>query len=177
MTLEDREEILREISAHIRDANEQTSAPVETILARLGSPAELAAQYRDGILIRRASGSLSPVRLMRAALRLATKGVFGVVVCFVGTFGYAIGCGLTLSGIVKPILPANTGVWFQDGHFVSSGTLFPAPTPPAHEVLGLWYVIIALTLGSLLILLTSFLIRTCLRTSRRWQSKLELHRA
>ena len=176
ISLDDREEIVREINAHIRDSAEQTGAPVDTILAQLGPPADLAAQYRDGLLIRRASRSFSPVSLMRGALRLATKGVFGVIVFFFGIFGYAIGGGLTLSGMLKPILPANTGVWVLNGHLVSSGTLFPAPAPPAHEILGMWYVIIALVLGSLMILLTSFLIRSSLRISQKWQSKLQIHR-
>ena len=173
IALEDREEILREITAHIRDATEQTGTSVDAILAQLGSPADLAAQYRDGLLMRRASRSLSPVRLMRAALRLATKGIFGVFVFFLGIFGYTVGGGLALSGMVKPLLPANTGAWFMDGHFFSSGTLFPAPPPPAHEVLGMWYITIALVLGSLTILMTSFLIRTCVRISHKWQSKLQ----
>ena len=176
IAIEDREEILREITAHIRDSAEQTGAPIDVILTRLGSPAELAAQYRASLIIRKASRSLSPMKLMRAALSLATKGIFGVVVFFLGIFGYAIGGGLAVSGMVKPILPAHTGVWLQDGHFVSSGTLFPAPPPPAYEVLGMWYIIIALILGSLTILLTSFLIRACLRISHKWQSKLQVHR-
>lgn len=178
MTVHDREEILREITAHIRDSNEQTNASIGSILARLGTPTDLAAQYREGFLIRTASRSLSPLKLMRAVLRLATKGAFGVLVFFLGVFGYAIGAGLVLSGIVKPIFPRNTGVWFEDGHFVSSGALLmPPPAPPAHEVLGMWYVVIALALGSLLILLTSFLIRTSLRTSQKWQSKLQMNGA
>ena len=175
MTLNDREEIVREISAHIRDSAEQTGASMEAILARLGSPADLAAQYRDGFLIRTASRSISPWKLMRGALRLATKGVFGVIVFFVGLFGYAMGGGMALSGMIKPILPANTGLWVRDGHVISSGTIFPAPPPPAYEVLGMWYIIIALTLGSLTMLLTSIVIRKALRMSQKWQSKLQTH--
>jgi hypothetical protein len=175
MTLKDREEIVREISAHIRDSAEQTGADVEVILARLGSAADLAAQYRDGLLIRNASRSISPLKLMRGALRLATKGVFGVFVFFVGLFGYAMGGGMALSGMIKPIFPAHTGMWIRDGRLVAFGTQFPHLGPPAHEVLGLWYVPIMLTAGSLTLLLTSFLIRTALRTSQKWQSKLQVH--
>ncbi len=172
MTLSERDEIVREISAHIRDSAEESGVSVETILARLGSAEELAAQYRDGILIRQASRSISPVKLMRGALRLATKGVSGVIVFFVGIIGYCIGGGLVLSGMLKPIFPAQTGVWFRDGHMISSGTQFYPPPPPAHEVLGIWYIPLMLTAGSLTLLATTFMIRASLRVSQRWQAKL-----
>jgi hypothetical protein len=171
LTLNDREEIVREISAHIRDAAEQSGAGVDIVLARLGPAEELAAQYRDGLLIRQASQSVSPVKLLRGALRLATKGVAGIVVFFVGILGYSMGGGLALSGLLKPILPANTGMWFQNGRFEGFGTQFPPP-PPAHDVLGMWYIPVMLTLGSLTLMLTTFLIRTSLRISQRWQAKL-----
>jgi hypothetical protein len=110
--------------------------------------------------------------LLRATLRLATKGISGIVVFFLAIFGYLMGGGLVLTGLIKPIFPANTGVWFNDNQLVSSGTLFPAPAPPAHEILGMWYIPIALMLGSLTLLLTTFLIRRSLRISQQLQSKL-----
>ncbi len=175
MTLNEREEIVREISAHIRDSEEQTGAAVEAILARLGPAADLAAQYRDGLLIRSASRSISPLKLMRGALRLATRGVFGVFVFFVGVIGYAMGGGMALSGMIKPIFPAHTGMWVRDGRLVAFGTQFPRLGPPAQEVLGLWYIPIMLTAGSLTLLLTSFIIRRALRLSQTWQAKLQVH--
>lgn len=175
MTLNEREEIVREISAHIRDSEEQTGAGVEAILARLGPAADLAAQYRDGLLIRSASRSISPLKLMRGAVRLATRGVFGVFVFFVGVIGYAMGGGMAISGMIKPIFPAHTGMWVRDGRLVAFGTQFPHLGPPAHEVLGLWYIPIMLTAGSLTLLLTSFIIRRALRLSQTWQAKLQVH--
>lgn len=171
LTQSERDEIVREISAHIRDSAEESGVSVETILAKLGSAEELAAQYRDGILIRQASRSISPLKLMRGALRLATKGVFGVIVFFVGIFGYIIGGGMVLSGMIKPILPAHTGMWLQDGHIIAFGTQFPR-IPAAHEVLGMWYIPLMLTAGSLTLLATTFVIQTSLRTSQHWQARL-----
>jgi uncharacterized membrane protein len=172
MTLGERDEIVREISSHIRDSAEESGGNVETILARLGSAEELAAQYRDGVLIRQASRSISPVKLMRGALRLATKGVSGVIVFFVGMFGYIIGGGCVLSGLLKGVFPAHTGTWFQDGRMIASGTQLYIPPSPAHEVLGMWYIPLMLTVGSLTLLATTFVIRTSLRISQRWQAKL-----
>jgi len=172
MTLSERDEIVREISAHIRDSAEESGVSVETILARLGSAEELATQYRDGILIRQASRSISPVLLLRGALRLATKGVSGMVVFFVGMVGYIAGGGFVLTGLLKGVFPAHTGTWFQDGRMIASGTQLYIPPPPAHEVLGMWYIPLMLTVGSLALLATTFVIRTSLRISQRWQAKL-----
>jgi len=172
LAIADREEIAREIGAHVRDSAEESGSTIEMVLARLGPAEALAAQYRDGLLIRQASRSISPLVLLRAALRLATKGALGIVVFFLGLFGYALGGGLALTALIKPILPANTGMWVENGHLASSGVLFPPPAPPAHEVLGLWYILFALTVGSLTLLFTTWAIRRSLRISQRWQSKL-----
>ena len=172
MTLSERDEIIREISAHIRDSAEESGASLETVLARLGPADQLAAQYSDGLLISNASRSISPLKLMRGALKLATKGVSGVIVFFVGIFGYAMGGGMVLSGMLKPILPAHTGMWIQDGRLIAFGTQFFQVGLPAHEVLGMWYIPLMLTAGSLTLLATTLVIRTSLRISQRWQAKL-----
>ena len=72
--LTERDEIVREISAHIRDSAEESGVSVETILARLGSAEELAAQYRDGILIRQRQPQHFAVTLLRGALRTRDQG-------------------------------------------------------------------------------------------------------
>jgi uncharacterized membrane protein len=174
MTLGERDEIIREIGAHIRDSVEETGASLQAVISRLGPPDQLAAEYRDGLLIRTASRSISPLKLLRGALKLATKGVFGIIVFFVGMFGYVMGGGMVLSGMIKPILPAHTGMWIRDGQLVAFGTQFFAVGPPAHEVLGMWYIPLMLTAGSLLLLATTFVIRTSLRLSQTWQAKLSL---
>jgi uncharacterized membrane protein len=172
ITLKEREEILREIETHIVDACQERGVTLDEVLMRLGPADELASEYRDGMLIRRAGGSYSPLILLRGALRLASRGLSGLVVFFVGLFGYLIGGGLVLSAMLKPVFPANTGLWIRGGHLVSSGTVFPAPAG-AHEVLGSWYIVIALTLGSLLLLATMSLIRTTLRVSKWAHIRLE----
>jgi uncharacterized membrane protein len=172
LTLAEREEILREIAAHIRDSAEESGGGVEAVLARLGPPGRLAAEYRDGLLIRQASRSFSPLRLLRGSLRLATKGFFGALVFFCAVIGYAVGGSLILSAFLKIFLPANTGVWMIGSHLAESGTLFPAPGPPAREVLGYWYIPLVLTAGAPLLIATTWAIRLCLRTSRFCQAKL-----
>ena len=141
------------------------------MLRRLGTPEDLASQYRDGMLIRSASRSYSPITLLRGALRLGTRGLSGMIVFFAGVVGYAVGGGFVLSAMLKPVFPGNTGLWVHDGQLVDFGTHFPAPSG-AHEVLGNWYIFVSLVLGSLLILATMYLIRATLRLSKMAQIRL-----
>jgi uncharacterized membrane protein len=171
LTIAEREEIVREIGAHIRDSVD-SGASVESVLSRLGPAEELAAQYREGFLIRKSSRSISPLVLLRGALRLATKSVSGIFVFTCGLFGYSLGAGLLFVALAKIIAPSHTGAWVRDGRLVGAGAFEYGYPPQAHEVLGLWIIPLALTLGSLLLLLTNYLIRTSLRLSQRWQSKL-----
>jgi uncharacterized membrane protein len=172
LTIAEREEIVCEIGAHVRDSAEESGASTESVLARLGPAEELAAQYRDGLLIRRASRSISPVLLLRASVRLATKGFFGVLVFLLGLFGYVTGADLVLTALVKPFLPEHTGLWLDgNSNFVSAGIQFPGPGSSAHEVLGYWFIPLALTIGSLSLLATTWTIRRSLQTSQHWQAK------
>lgn len=173
LTIGEREEIVREIEAHIRDSAEESGAGVSAILARLGPAEELAAQYRDGLLVRRASTSFSPPLLLRATLRLATKGIAGVIVFFLGLFGYAIGATMVISALFKPFQPANTGVWFTESRTIDSGILYPPPPSSAHELLGWWFIPIMLVLGSLTLLATTFAIRQFLSVSQHLSAKLQ----
>ena len=172
LTIGEREEIIREIAAHIRDSAEAPGASVEGVLARLGGAKELAVQYRDGLLIRRASRSISPLVLMRASLRLATKSASGVFVFFCSVFGYALAIGFIALALVKPIFPHHTGAWVQDGQLVALAVYTEGIPPTAHDVLGLWIIPLGLIAGSLTLLLTTYLIRTSLRLSRRMQARL-----
>ena len=71
---------------------------------------------------------------------------------------------LVLTALLKPILPEHTGVWFDgSGHFMSSGVQFPPPGSSAHEVLGFWYIPLALAAGSLALLATTWTIRASLQ--------------
>ncbi len=170
VTLAEREEILLEIGAHIRDSVEEPGVSVDNVLARLGPPQKLATEYRDGLLIRQAGRSFSPLVLLHAALRLAAKGFFGTLVFFSALLGYVIGGGLILTAFAKPFIPAHVGL-FAGPYEYGFGIRFPLHAGE-RELLGWWYIPVALVLGSLCMVLTSWAIRAFLRMSQRWQLKL-----
>jgi uncharacterized membrane protein len=172
LTLDEREEIIREIEAHIRDSAEEAGGDSAAVLARLGPASELAAQYRDGLLVRQASRSYSPPVLLRASLRLATKGITGVAIFLLGIFGYAIGGAMVMAALIKPFQPANTGVWFTESHTLESGVLQTPPPSSAHELLGWWIIPVMLAVGALTLLATTFAIRQFLSVSQQLTARL-----
>ncbi len=75
MTVAEREDIVEEIRMHVRERSGDPGTSVDSVLAGLGPAAELAQQYRTGLLVQQARTSLSPVVILRAALRWAATGV------------------------------------------------------------------------------------------------------
>jgi len=172
ITLAEREEILREIAAHIHDSIELNGLPAATVIARLGPPQQLAADYRDGALVREARYSVSPMLLLRATLRIASKGFAGAVVFFCGLVGYLTGAAFIIAAILKPFFPGRTGVFVVDHRVYRIGVQATAPPVPVHEVAGYMFIPVSLAVGCVAILVTTFAIRRFLRISTKWQNKL-----
>jgi hypothetical protein len=162
----DREEIVREISVHIRESAQEPNSSLDEILGRLGSAENLASQYGQDALIRHASHSFSPVLILRATVELAKRGIEGFALLLSALLGYAMGGGLVLTAILKPIFPRQTGLWVGPGVF-DFGLHEPPPVYPAHEVLGWRYIPIALSFGWLFLWMTTMGVRWFLRRSKR----------
>jgi CubicO group peptidase (beta-lactamase class C family) len=162
----DREEIVREISVHIRECAQQPNSSIDGILKRLGSAESLASQYGNDLLIRQASRSISPVLILRATIELAKRGIEGMVLFLGALLGYALGAGFVVTAILKPIFPHQTGLWIGPG-VLDFGFHEQRPSDPVHEVLGWWYIPIALCLGCFFLWLTTYGIRWFLSRSKQ----------
>ena len=86
----EREEIVREIRAHILDSvSSATDAAgaVDRVLRLLGGPEELADHYTTERLLTRAGRSFSPWLLLRTSWRWAKLGIAGTITFFVAFIG------------------------------------------------------------------------------------------
>ena len=169
VTLAEREDIVEEIRMHIRERCGDPQTSVDTILAGLGPADELAQQYRTGLLVQKASHSISPLVVLRATLRWATTGVEGFVVFVVALTGYMTGVAFLLLALLKPLLPKYTGLWVGPGEFsfsVRMGATMTNPASLVHEVLGWWFIPVCLILGSLSLAGTTKLIQILLKRFR-----------
>jgi len=155
---EDINDIVAEIRAHILDktSGEAATDTVASTLAALGTPEELASRYRTEELLKRAQMSRSPAFLLRSVTRWGLLSLVGILVFAVSVFGYLIGGGLSILGVLKVISPSTTGLY---GQFTASswGLSFNSggqPAPGVHELLGWWLLPIGLLLGPVLFFLT-----------------------
>jgi hypothetical protein len=140
VALPERDEIVREIRAHILDSVSDASDPVaaiDRVLCLLGPPEELADRYATERLLTRAGHSFSPWLLLRTSWRWAKLGVTGTITFFVALFGYGMALGLTISVFLKPFMPSKLGLWLGPK---SLNVGVPDHTDTMHELLGHWFI-------------------------------------
>lgn len=146
-------EVIREIESHIYDVIENAESQgnpiaIDEVLARFGSPRELAQQYSDHLLM----GTPPPSGF--SALRKVKKGVTAGVFYGSGAMGYLLGALLVIVGILKVFLPESVGVWSKEhGQSVVVGIVDQVPTA-SQEVFGMWLVPVGIAVGLSILFLT-----------------------
>lgn len=146
-------EILDELRAHVRDSAALETGPAERgitqTLARLGSPAELAALYVTDRLLADAGKGGSPWLLLRAVWRWAATSVIGGLALLGLVAGYLVAASFFLAALVKPFAPERVGLWRLNGEDFSLRLgLVAARQSQGVEILGWWIVPLGLLLGA-----------------------------
>lgn len=135
----EKEEIVREIRAHILDSVSNSTdreSAVDRVLRLLGTPQELAGRYITERLLTRARHSFSPWLLLRTSWRWAKMGIMGTITFLVALFGYTIALASTVAIFLKPFMP-KIGWWSGPEGF---GILVPDHPEQMRELLGQWFV-------------------------------------
>lgn len=168
----DRDEFLRELRAHVLDRLQQVAEPTDdqcrTVLAALGTPEEIARQYRLEMILNRAARSRSPLVLLRSAVRLALTGVQGFMVFIVAMVGYLMGVSFSLCALLKPFFPRNVG-FYVSNHGLN---LAQFPDQYGHEILQPWFIPICLAAGLLVIHGTTLLLKFLIGHFRRLKERI-----
>ena len=168
-----RQDFLRELRAHVMDRLEQVAAPSEedcrSVLNALGTPEEIARQYRLELLLKRSSWKISPITVLRTCLRWTVAGIQGYMVFIVAMVGYMLSLSFYITALLKPIFPRHVGVFVSDTGLEIAR--FPVP-PHGHELLGPYYIPVAIVIGYLFTLGTTLLIRFLARRGRLLRQKL-----
>ncbi len=139
MPAEEKQDIVYEIRAHVLDsvaAATDREAAIDRVLRLLGPPEELAQRYKTERLLTRASRSFSPWLLLSTSWRWAKTGAKGTMAFFLALFGYSTAFGLTVTLILKAIMPSRVGMWWGRGDLNIGMVDHPEQM---HELLGQWF--------------------------------------
>lgn len=170
-------EIVREIRGHLVERVEEMHPVNDEVLSQFllgfGSPENIASLYETRAMVARARVSASPVLILRAAIRWAARSVIGLGVSLLALFGYSLGLGFLACAIWKPFHPDRVGLWVGPHRFnLSLGMLTAAEQAhdQAREILGWWLIPIGLTVGPLILILTTMILRWMLQFAFRTTS-------
>jgi uncharacterized membrane protein len=167
MTVSEREEIVDEIRAHIAERRAQPGIAAGEVLRRLGPAEEIARDYTNGALLRRANRSRSPWFLLWASYHWAKTGVQGLAIFFLALVGYVCGAEFVICAFLKPLFPDNIGLWVGQGG-INFG--FPESVQGRTELLGPWFTQISILIGIGFLIVTTIAVRALLpklKNSRR----------
>ncbi|HEY6305316.1 MAG TPA: hypothetical protein VI488_02520 [Candidatus Angelobacter sp.] len=168
----DRREFTRELRAHVLDRLEQVAAPTaddcRSVLKALGTPEEIARQYRVERIMSRSAWTISPLSVLRTLLRWTVTGIQGYAVFMVAFTGYAFALSFYAGAALKPFFPNNVGF------FVGRNDLNLAawPQPHALAVLDAYFIPISIILGYLFMVGTTLLIRWLMRHFGKLKQKI-----
>jgi hypothetical protein len=135
----EKDEIVREIRAHILDSVSTAADPAgatDRVLRLLGAPEELANRYTTESLLTRARSSFSPWLLLLTCWRWAKLGMKGTFAFLLAFIGYTTALTLTGAVFLKPFVP-KIGWWSGPAGF---GIMVPDNPQQMHELLGPWFV-------------------------------------
>jgi uncharacterized membrane protein len=167
-----KEEVVRELRAHVFDRLEQITVPTNDdcrmVLKAMGTPEEIARQYRVELLLKRSAWKISPWSMLRTLSRWTLTGIQGYIVFVLAMLGYTIGACLYVTALLKPLFPHHVGLFV--GEQGINLARFPAP-PPGTEILGAYYIPCAVFLGFLFTLGTTLAIRSVVRRFGRLKQK------
>lgn len=172
MPAADRQEFTRELRAHVLDRLEQAASGTDddcrTILKALGTPEEIARQYRVERIMTKSAWKLSPFSILRTTLRWSLTGFQGFAVFMIAFIGYAFALAFYVCALLKPFFPHNVGF------FVNRMGLQVAtwPAPQGTPLLDPYFIPISVVLGYLFTLGTTLLIRFLVRRVRSLKQRI-----
>ncbi|HYM00771.1 MAG TPA: hypothetical protein VEZ90_17580 [Blastocatellia bacterium] len=160
---DDVSEIVEELRGHIIEragiTPDASRDRVAAVLAALGSPDELAAQYLACDFLKRAETKPTPVRILLGLYRWGTVSAAGILALIGSLSGYLLGLFFILWAASKPLHPNTAGLWLSRDStgdvefFVRLG--FGTAPAGARDVLGWWLVPLSLFAGCAILTLTT----------------------
>jgi uncharacterized membrane protein len=143
-------ETLAELRSHVLDkvAGDLSVISVERAIAELGPPREVARLNVTERVVAELETNRSPLRVLRAVVRLAGLSLYGFFALTLSVCGYAIAAAFLVTAAIKPFMPARAGLWrLPDAKDDFSFSIGATDNPQGHELLGWWIIPIGIVVG------------------------------
>lgn len=167
-----REEVIRELRAHVFDRLEQVSTLTDDdcrkVLKALGAPEEIARQYRVELLLNRSAWRISPWKMLRTLFRWTLTGIQGYIVFMMAMLGYSIAACFYVTALLKLFFPHNIGAFISEQGLNLANFSDP---PMGRDVLGAYYIPVAVFVGYLFTFATTLAIRFVVRRFGKLKQK------
>jgi uncharacterized membrane protein len=151
---------------------EQITVPTDddcrTVLKAMGTPEEIARQYRLELLLNRSAWRISPWSVLRTLSRWTLTGIQGYIVFVLALIGYTMAAAFYITALLKPFFPHNVGMFLSEQGL--NLARFPEP-PQGAEILGVYYIPVAVFVGFLFTLGTTLAIRFVARRFGKLKQK------
>jgi hypothetical protein len=134
----------------------------------MGTPEEIARQYRLELLLNRSAWRISPWSVLRTLFRWTLTGIQGYTVFVLALIGYTMAAAFYITALLKPFFPHNVGVFLSEQGL--NIARFPEP-PPGAEILDAYYIPVAVFVGFLFTLGTTLAIRFVARRFGKLKQK------
>lgn len=167
----DCDELTRELRGHVLDRLDHIAVASEddcrSVLKALGTPDEIARQYRLERFMKRSAWTITPLSVLRTLLRWTITGVQGYSVFMVALTGYAFALSFYLGALLKPFFPNNVGFFVG-----RDGVNLAAWPPRGHAFLDAYFIPITIILGYLFTVGTTLLLRLIIRNFGKLKRKI-----
>jgi len=167
-------DIVEELRSHIVEkaaaGGDLAPAAVDSAIADLGRPEDLASLYLTDDLQVRALASRSPLLVLRSLFRWASLSFAGFWVLTSSLVGYFLSGALVCCALLRPIHPRTAGLWMIPNgtdYEISLRLGFGSVPAGGKDVLGWWIVPIGLVLGIGFFFLTALFGLWSIRRLRR----------
>ncbi len=167
LPVEERQEICRELESHLDERAGESDTALQSCLAELGEPETYARAFHDDYELSVALASGSTARLFAQSLRLAGRSIWAAAGFLFFLSLFAISGGLMAVAMIKPFFPQQVGLWLPTSGGFIFGFVDTTSIAGVQEIMGWWFIPVALVSGFVLWILASRLLEKFVASLRK----------
>lgn len=145
MAQEEQARLALEIRGHLSEVAERSDDLLERSMAAMGKPEAFAKGFLAEFELAQAVRFGTTRRVLIALVRVSVRSLAAFVTAMGAFIAYGMGVAFVAVAVLKPFFPRHTGLWL---HPLKFGLEFGGPVHTDQELLGLWFIPVAVLLAA-----------------------------